>query len=478
MIRNVAWQAAATGIRTVVSAGALALIVRQVSADNLGRFGIAWGVCSLGIMLVQTSINQSLIGLPEIRAQHISAGYILSHFFATILALCIWVSSTILIYLYQDPQLIASLDYAALVVLFSAFGLVDLALVQRDLNFRAVAYAQVVGTIGAAVTGLVFAHIGNALAGLFIIQGFAPTIQFIFLRLYAPKPDLERPRIVDVLDLVKRGSSVALGALTAALLSSLPAMILGFVAPLQQVGIFVICRRLVELVNGQIGAVVNQVLYPTFARMREDHYLLSRNFLTAARYTFALSVVPLLFLCTSPQEILTIYAGARGDHGGPVLLLLCIMQLGYALGQNVNPTFLALERYDYAWKWNGVMALVQATLLFGIATSAISAAGSLAISALLVPASVWYLASILNFRMSEWIRKVAFPLFMAVSVISISKLINYYLSSSFNSTWRFVFVTFGGLTIYIVSMIVVDRAVNRKFVAALHALGRIFSDRL
>ncbi len=355
---NIGWQALAVLGRLGITIAALAVLARIAGPEVMGVFGLAWVAISLGFAISKSGAAQSIIVIKNLRQSHVAASFSLtmglSGLFSLIMIVCAPAVGTFY-GLYKVEQ---AYVMGAMFVPLMALGSIDMAIAQKQLDFRLIARIQTLSSTLSAVSSIILAIYCDPLLGLFALQGLSGVFQFILFRLHGHSCPPVRFTMTDLREIWTVGMHLSFNSITSIMLINLPQLIIARILPMESVGIFTLTRRIIEVVGSQIGGVVNQVIYPSFATIRGEHHKVAEPFLSTTHLTIFFMMLPLLLLASSPGDFLTLYAGDYWRSGEMVLLLLVIMQMGLAIGQNVFATFQAIGQPSAVWRWNLFLMMV------------------------------------------------------------------------------------------------------------------------
>lgn len=426
-VRNLSWQALTVLIRAVVSILTISFLAHLAGPDTMGIFGLAWIGPTIAFALIQSGISQGLIVVEEMRPGHLAAATWVTILVALILAGVIAAAAPFIETIYQIPGLAMATIWAAAIVPFMPMGVVDLARAQRDLNFRLIAKVQTAAISLTAITSIGLAYLVDPLAGLISFQGLLGAAQFAVFRASGIKMQPLKTSIVDIHDIWNSGKHFILVSLTASVMINTPQMVLGFIVTQTELGYFSLGRRIIEIINNQIGGIANQVIFPSIAKIRSEKETVAELYLQASRLTAAVMVTVLLFLAARPEDFIVIYAGSDWAAAGQTLLFLLIFQGGMSVGQNMFAVFQAVGKASFVWKWNLSFAILQATaiLLFGNGDVE-DAARAMAVASISITFAAYLLSKTLGFKFKFWLLnmgRIILP--AAVTLIAITLVGNF-----------------------------------------------------
>lgn len=404
---NIGWQALAVLGRVGISIVALAILARIAGPEVMGHYGLAWVAIALGFAVAQSGAAQSIIAIDNFRQPHLAASFVMVMGMSGCFGLIMAFFAPAVGVFYGQPEVERAYVMGAIFMPLMALGAIDIAMAQKQLNFRFIARVQTISTAFSAICAVALAILWDPLLGLFALQGLTGIFQFILFRIYRyPWPPL-RFALAELRDIWSVGMHLSLNSLTSVLLINLPHLIIARFLPMEAVGIFTLARRIIEMIGSQIGGLVNQVVYPSFSVIKEDRMQIGKIFLLTTHYTAFFMMLPLLVLSASPGDFLALYVGEEWRTGGTVLLMLVLMQAGFAMGQNVFPTFQAIGKPSAAWRWNLLLMIIQVVLILAFGRESIeNAAAAIAMSVIIMPLAALWLSIELGFSFVQWCKNM------------------------------------------------------------------------
>jgi len=301
-------------------------------------------------------------------------------------------------------------------------GVVDLAMTQRTLDFRTVAMVQTTANLCSSLLAIAIGYIGYPLIGLLALQGAISPIQFIIFRIKRYPVEFSWPSLGDVKDVWRHGIHLSLNTVTANILINYSQFILAATLPVNELGLFTLARRIVEIINNQVGGIVGQVLFPSIAASRHNLDEVAKTYLVVSRITATVMMAPLVVIVCAPEEFLELFGGTQWTTGASVLVMLCLMQAGLALAQNLFGVMQALGQASTVWKWNLAFTAWQAALVLSFGRDNATAAGAaMAASTVVMPLAAYLLSRVLHFQMIEWATNylgVFIPAILSVLIVT------------------------------------------------------------
>ncbi|MHC5210583.1 MAG: lipopolysaccharide biosynthesis protein [Planctomycetota bacterium] len=183
------WSTIGLGTKGVAQFTLLAILARFLGAAEFGVVSVTLIVIGLGQAVTVASIGPALVQRPDLRDAHVRSAFALGMYTSTALVALLWLTAGPISDYFGMTELgLADVTRAlALVFAIEAFGVVPEALLQRDMNLRGLARAEVVSSllgfvpvgVALAVSGfglwaLVWAHVARALLKTLVLVASRP----------------------------------------------------------------------------------------------------------------------------------------------------------------------------------------------------------------------------------------------------------------------------------------------------------------
>jgi len=260
------------------------------------------------------------------------------------LAILTWVSAPLIAMLFNEPRATPVIRAMAVMFPMIALNVVPQAILRKNLAFKRKFipdFAEAVGKntisvvlalMGFGVWSLVYGQIAGTavtVVAYWSIVSWRPAFQFNF--------QLAR-------SLVSYGSNIVSLRVLRVISANIDYLFVGRFLGTTALGVYTLAFRMPDFLILQFAAVISEVLFPAYAKMRDDPKKVSRGFLTTVRYV-SMSSVPLglgLAMVSKPF-VLTIFTEKWVD-AIPVIPAIAISALITTLSFNSGEVYKAQGR--------------------------------------------------------------------------------------------------------------------------------------
>ena len=269
--------------------------------------------------------------------------------------------------IYREPALTDILRVLALSFALTGFGVVQQAILERDLQYGSVARAEMVGAFGGSIVAIGLALGGGgvwSLVALTLVTAALGTLMFWLVSSWRPSAEFH---------LRHAGAGGSFGAgLTTFNIANFAArnadyFLVGRTLGPRELGFYALAYRIMLVPLQLVTSVVNRVMFPSLARVRDDPERVRRVYLAGVGAT-AFAAFPVGFgLAATAQVLIPTLLGPQWSDAIPVAIILSVVGVLQAVGGSVGPVFLATGRVRSMATWGiGSSILVVSAFLIGL----------------------------------------------------------------------------------------------------------------
>jgi PST family polysaccharide transporter len=330
--------------RTGGQAIALAVFIvlsRLLEPSAFGLIALANGYLLVVSLLIEQGVNQAVVQRKEMSTEHLDAAFLSSVVVGLLLAGLTLVLAGPIAGLFGEPTLEPLLRWLSLSLVLTGLLATQMAILQRDLRFRALAVrtaaAETVGGVVAvsmALAGLgVWSLVGQALG-----RGIAGTIVLWGVSSWRPRLKLQG---APLRDLTRFGTPVVADRLVAVVQGKADDMLIGLVLGTTALGYYSVGYRLLTYLTQLVTGTVQSVALPVLSRLQADLERLRRVFLIMLEY-LALGAFPVFVgIAFVAPELVPLVFGPRWSASIPVMQVLALAGAAKVVPIATSTVFLA-----------------------------------------------------------------------------------------------------------------------------------------
>ena len=241
-------------------------------------------------------------------------------------------------------------------------------------------------------------------------------------------------------------------------------------------GIYYIAYVIPSVTRQRMNSMVNEVLFPTLARIRDDPDRLVRAYLDVLRLLCFIMLPVLVGIAVVAPEVIAVFYGARWEPAAVPMAIIALAAAVECITQVSTPVLLAFGPPRLTVHVN-VIRLVTIAIFLGAAarvgTLTAVATAVLAATAVTAVASQWLLLRLLPHRLRGFFAVLTPPVVCVVVMAGVVVAVDRLLSDTSAMTRLAVLVPVGALAYVVVAVL----GFRRTFRPVLHDVRRLIGSR-
>jgi O-antigen/teichoic acid export membrane protein len=410
-IKAFLWSASESFGLGLLSLAVFVLLARLLEPQDFGVVALAGVFVFTFNLIIGTSFADALVQRTELEPDHMDAAFWTTLVVSLLLAGGSFALAEFVARQTGEAKVAQVLPWLALSLPLNAIATVQMALLRRALQFRAIAIRSILGrTTGAAVgVGMalagfgVWSLVGQQLAGVAITamalaahSPWRPRLRFSFGRLR---------------ELAGFGLHVSASQVINGLAEQAVTFAVGVLFGTTALGFFTIAWRVVQLIRALVGSAVYHVGFSAFSRLQHDRTALTAAVLQSTRFACLFGFPIGAGIAALAGPIIMLLFGSRWVAGEPLLILLALEMIPGFYVIFVAPCFRAMGRPGLTLALSVIygvsgIAVVIALAPFGLQ---ISVLGWVVRTVLLLPLQIWLLQRVLQVSLRKVVAPVLAP---------------------------------------------------------------------
>ena len=303
-------------------------VIRLLAPADYGLLAMATVFVAFLTMFSELGLGAAIVQKAEVDEKLLKRAFgliLIVHFsLAALLAL----AAPLIAAFYTEPRVIPILRVLSLQFLLAAFAVIPDAQLQRRMEFRNRSILDFSGAVVASVTTLLMAMAGSGVwalvAGSLVSQAFK-TIGINCLSPFLRWPDFS---LQGLRSLLQFGGNFTAVQVFWMFLSQVDVLICAKWLGNEVLGFYSVAMQLASLPSQRMSGLVNQVAFPTFARMQAELRRVGESVLSGARILSFFSFPVLWGMSSVAPEIVVVILGEKWALATvPLQVLTLIMPL-------------------------------------------------------------------------------------------------------------------------------------------------------
>jgi len=330
------WKGLQLSVTKIIYVARLLILARLLSPDDFGLFAIAAVVIGILLTLSDLGITPALIQQERVENRHYAAAWTLAILRALAISGLLFVAAPMVADLFAEPRSVNIIRALALRPVIEAMATVQIAKLNRNLEFRTMAFLK----IPAALIDLVVAiGLANSLGVWALVAGILSGEAAIVILAYIIMP--WRPsfliRLEAVRPLVAYGKWIFLTGAVALVGSTVLQAVIARKLGAAELGLYYLALKIANLPSEVIGQIVDPVAFPLYARLRKNIKQIRRTFRTILICTTGLLLPVYALLIALAPSLTSNILGENWSGTVPVIQVLAVVGMISILSDVVVP---------------------------------------------------------------------------------------------------------------------------------------------
>ncbi|MDJ1484992.1 lipopolysaccharide biosynthesis protein [Cytophagaceae bacterium YF14B1] len=371
----------------IISTLVFFILAKLLGATHFGLVAIATAFIDFGNVLVEQGMVAALVQKEKLERAHLDTAFWINIGLGASVFAILCLSAPFIADIYKEPSLTPVLQTSGLVFLIGPSGLVQVAQLTREMNFKLIARIRIVGLLAAAVVSLTMAFMGYGVWALvfqkLVFMGLS-TVLFWFWTKWIPRLSFS---IDHFRELFPFSYKMMINNFLTYFSRNSIELLIGFFHGTEAVGIYSFCYKVFQSTIETANTSVNKVMLPLFSSVQDDKAQLTKYFYKAIESSFTL-LLPVLALIVflSPEAILYFF-NATWAESADLLKLVSIGGTIYMIYYYTNTLWISTGRPDLVVRFTLINVVINLALLAAVSKLPLIYVGYISIvrSLLLLP---------------------------------------------------------------------------------------------
>ena len=379
------WTTADTWGRQAANFTVFTLLAWLLGPSAYGLMGLALLVPMILTAPVTRGLPDAIVQRVEVDPLHLDSAFWLLVGAGLVLAASTIALARPIALLFGEPELAALIGATSLMILFNAIGAVPGAVLKRELHFRLFAIRSLISTSVGGAIGIVMALNGQgvwSLVGLYLTKSITEAAILLLGGTWRPRLRYSFARCRELFGFAR---PIVIQSFVTLINDEVPKVVIGFFLGAHSVGIYMLSRRLLELLTELLFAPFFGLALPAIARVQNEPAKIQRFFDMTLRLTTLVGVPAFVGLVAIAPDAVPLVFGPDWVAAVPVVQVMMTIGLQRAIDGICAATILALGHSLLLLQLHLAFAVIAPILIaLGTQFGTLDAAGGLVISHLVL----------------------------------------------------------------------------------------------
>lgn len=379
-IRGVFWSAAERLMPQAVQFIISIILARLLLPEQFGLIGMLAVFLAVGQVFINSGFGSALIQKQDADEIHFSSVFYTNLLISIVAAGILILVAPLIARFFREPILISLTRALSFNFIISAFGLVQVYLLTKKLDFKTQMKVSLLASLGSGVVGVSLAFHGYGVWSLVIQNISATFFNTLLLWIF----NTWRPRKVFSLSALRElfgfGSRLLASGLMDTIFRNIYNVVIGKLFSPADLGFYARAYSLQQLPSETLGGIIGRVTFPIFSEIQNDPVRMKNAFRKVLRSIALINFPMMIGLLVCARPLILVLLTEKWSPATPYLQMLSIVGLIYPLHLiNLN-VLLAKGRSDLffrlevikkslivivlaiTWRW-GVFAIIAGQIV-------------------------------------------------------------------------------------------------------------------
>lgn len=323
------WTSISTVVTVLSQFARLMILTRFLEKSDFGLVSIVNTVIGLCITFTDLGFASAIMYKKDITKKEYSTLFWMQLVIFGVLYLILWGLSPLVATFYEEPQLTILIPIAALSVLFQAFGKLYDTVLQKNYQFKTIAFRNISTNIFSLFVAVVLALNGFGVYSLI----FSTLIYAIILNAWNFMSGIRVQKLIfycnpkSVIELLKIGVFQTGTRILDFISNKIDVMIIGKLLGTEILGVYDLAKNLVNTLVDLIRTVVSKVALPILSNSNDNDEVVKSRFLIMSKVV-AYVIIPIgVAIAIFSKEILWIVYGPKYIDVSIIVVLFAFISI-------------------------------------------------------------------------------------------------------------------------------------------------------
>ncbi len=364
VLRSGVWVGVQNGGQSVLQTLRSIILARLLTPEIFGLMGL----CQVAIrgldLFTETGIAPALIHRQDRIEEAKDTAYTLQIARGFLLALLALPLAPLAAHYYNEPQLQNVILVLSSAFVISGFSNINTILLQKQLDFRRLAFLELTVSLVSTIAVSVLAYIMRSVWALVIGQILTSSLRVALTYIIVPgRPTMRFDRQI-AKELFRYGRFITGLTIVLFVTSEIDNMVVGKLIGFQQLGLYTMAFTLANLPATHIAKIASNVIFPAYSSLQKDPARIRLAYLTVLRVVTAVSMPAAAGLATLAPDLLRIVYGERWVGAAGALRILALFGAARAIGMLSGYLYNAIGKPNISFYMSGIKLAVILAIIY------------------------------------------------------------------------------------------------------------------
>ncbi|KZL48953.1 lipopolysaccharide biosynthesis protein [Nodularia spumigena CENA596] len=406
------------------------ILARLLNPESFGLIALAAIFLGFVNLFLDQGFSTAIIQRRELEREHLDTAFWTNVSIAFLLAFISIASSDMIAKFFSQPDLTPVLRWLSLSFLIGSLNSVQVAILQRNLNFKPLAIRSLIATLGGGVIGVSMALMGFgvwSLVGQQLANGIIQVLVLWSASDWRPKLSFSRKHFRDLFSF---GINILAINILNFLISNGDNLLIGYFLGPIALGYYNLAYRLLTVVSQLFIGVVSSTAVPIFSSIQDDIPRLRKVLYEFVELTNTIAFPIFLGMSVLAPELIVVVFGEQWKSSIPVMRILNLIGILYAGFYYNAPLFMAVGKPQWKLKLDIARSIFYLTAFFiAVRWGIVAVAASYIIIAYIFAfVTIWFIKQLIHIKIKDYLSNYVAPIIGTIIMINCISINKYFIN--------------------------------------------------
>lgn len=457
-VKGLIWSAIESWGGRVISVSIFFLLARLLDPESFGLVALASVFINFVQLFVDQGFSQAIVQRENLEPEHLNSAFWINITIGILLTILTLGCADFIANGFKEPALAPIIRWLSLGFSLSSLSKVQEAILQRQLNFKALASRSLFASVISGLVGVVMAFMGWGVWSLVVkllIFGLMQTILVWWVSDWRPTFKVSFTHFQDIFSF---GISILGWRIFNFLTRRSDDFLIGYFLGTTALGYYNVAYRLLLMITELLIGVTQKVVIPAFARLQAEPERLRNAFYKVTQLTSFISFPIFIGIAALAPQLIRLSLGEDWNQSIPIMQILSFVGILHAVSNFNDSIIFAVGKPSWNLKFKIFSAIVIVTG-FAIAVRwgivAVSAA-YVTSNYLLYPISIFLVNKLIKLDFKKYIGQFKASFFATIFMFISIQGFQYMIGNSINLLISITLSTVIALFVYLLSIYLIQ----------------------
>ncbi|MBK8805101.1 MAG: lipopolysaccharide biosynthesis protein [Bacteroidales bacterium] len=307
------------------------LLARILLPEDFGVIGLLLIFSELSRVIQESGFTQALIRKNNVSQSEFSSIFFFNILISLALYLLLYFSSPLIAEFYNFPELTSIARVSFLAILINSFGIVQNAIVVKELKFKILAKRTITANFLAGIISVLLAYFGFGVWALVFQIVFASFLRVLLLWIMTNWMPSKILNFKLVKEIYRFSLNLLISGIFDVIVSNIQSLLIGKFYSRADLGFYSQASRMQRIPSATLTSIAKNVSYPILVKVQDSDEQLKKGYKEIIEISFFIVFPIMIFLLTIGENLIIFLLSDKWIESVDYFRILCIVGAIYPL---------------------------------------------------------------------------------------------------------------------------------------------------